>query len=370
MLKIVADDKIPYIRELFANYGEVIQKPGTSIQRHDLLDAQVLLTRTVITVNADLLQNTAVEFVGSATAGHDHLDHIWLEDAGIEWTHAPGAHAVAVAEYVIACVAHLRQQNILPKNNFRAAIIGVGRIGSCVVDRLTKIGAEVVLNDPPHAQRKSAFLSIPLYHLRDIDLICLHTPLTTTGDHPTYHLINQTFLQQLKPGCVLLNAARGAVVDNQALLANSSTVACLDVWEHEPKINIELLKKIQIATPHIAGYTKQAKLRATLAIYAAFLKHFQLTDIHAYQELQQLYSKQTVNIDGCTTWEEIILKIYNPHNDMQRMQESLLKDPNHVATNYENLRRYYHLRNEFSAINLTPQPPPQLRALLQQLNLR
>ena len=169
---------------------------------------------------------------------------------------------------------------------------------------------------------------------------------------------------------MLLNAARGAVVDNQALLENSSIVACLDVWEHEPKINLELLKKIQIATPHIAGYTKQAKLRATLAVYTAFLKHFQLTDIHAYQELQQLHGKQTVNIDGCSTWEEIILKIYNPHNDMQQMQESLLKDPNRVATNYENLRRYYHLRNEFSAINLTPQPPPQLRDLLQQLNLR
>ena len=120
-------------------------------------------------MNADLLQNTAVEFVGSATAGHDHLDHTWLEDAGIE------------------CVARLRQQNILPKDNFRVAIIGVGRIGSYVVDRLTKIGAEVVLNDPPQAQRKSAFLSIPLYHLRDIDLICLHTPLPTTGDHPTYY---------------------------------------------------------------------------------------------------------------------------------------------------------------------------------------
>ena len=195
-----------------------------------------------------------------------------------------------------------------------------------------------------------------------MDLFCLHTPLIKTGKFPTYHLVNEPFLEKMKPGTVLLNAGRGSVVDNNALLKQDHVVACMDVWENEPKINLELLKKVTIATPHIAGYSKSAKLLATLSIYEAFLKHFHLSDIHQFKELQQLQEKTTLNIDNCDTLEDVLLKTYNPANETRNMRESLLRNPDQ----FENLRRHYPFRNELSAIQLIPPPDPTFKNILQR----
>lgn len=367
MLKIIADDKIPYVRELFSPIAEVILLPGNRINRGDLQDANALLTRTITQVNADLLSDTPVSFVGSTTAGHDHLDTPWLDQHKIAWAYAAGVNAIAVAEYVLCCVADLRKRNLLPKAGGRAAVIGVGHIGSCVADHLEKIGMTVIKNDPPRAQHDMDFISTPLTQLTDVDFISLHTPLSKNGEFATFHLINHEFLKQLKPGCVLLNVARGENVDTSALLNNKHVIACLDVWENEPAINLDLLKHTTLATPHVGGYSKQAKLNATLMIYKQLLTHFQLNAAPLPPSLPALHEKISVPIENYQSWEDVILQIYQPSIDTKKMRELLLKNPQQTSTLFEKMRREYPLRNEFSTIQLTPTPPKNLWPMLKTL---
>ena len=362
MITIIADDQIPFVSELFGDWGELILKPGTAIQKRDLMTTNALLTRSITRVDAALLQNTNVEFIGSATAGFDHIDHEWLAKQSISWAYAPGANAVAVAEYVLHCIAFLRKKKLLPQGSLNTAIVGVGHIGQIVSYRLQKIGFSVVHNDPPLSISKRKIVSTSLESLTEIDLICLHTPLIKTGKFSTYHLINDIFLKKLKPGCVLLNAGRGAVIDNQALLEHDHVITCLDVWENEPNINLDLLQKVAIGTPHIAGYSKPAKLRASLMIYEAFLKHFQLPNIHRFEKLLPLPKKITFNIKECHTVEDILLKIYDPGKETKIMGDLLINR----LDQFENLRRRYQFREEFSIIQLMPPPGPKLKKTLKR----
>ena len=363
MIKILADDHIPFVSELFGECGNLILKPGGQIKRHDLLDIDALLIRSITPVNADLLNGTSVKFVGSATAGFDHIDQASLKKQSIAWAFAAGFNAIAVSEYVLHCVAFLQRNNFLSCEKATAAVVGVGRVGSKVSARLKKIGFTVFHNDPPRAELENDFISTPLTSLTNVDLFCLHTPLITTGKFPTYHLIGESFLAKMKPGTILLNAGRGSIVDNDALLKQDHVIACLDVWENEPKINLDLLKKVIIATPHIAGYSKSAKLQATFSIYEAFLKHFHFPETHKLKELQQLREKTTLlNIKNCDTLEDVLLKIYNPANETRNMRELLLGN----SDQFENLRRHYPLRNEFSTIQLVPPPVNTFKNILQR----
>ena len=345
-MKIVADENIPFLKELLPNDAELILKPGRDIQRHDLIDADILMTRTVTPVNADLLANTAVKFVGTATAGYDHLDTSWLTDNGIAWAYAPGVNATAVAEYVICCIAYLQTQNVLSPQA-RIGVIGVGHIGAKVAKRLQTLGLDVLLNDPPRAAQESHFYSTPLSQFQDLDCICLHTPLTTTGSFPTHHLLNESFLKTLNPSCVLLNAGRGAVIDNVALAKSSMKTICLDVWENEPNIVLSLLEKATIATPHIAGYSLQAKFQAVYMIYEKIKKHFHFQDAHPEDFLMDIRKKIKLPVVPNDTWQTLALKIYNPVDDTQIMKKTLLSasDP---ARAFETLRQHYAFRNEFS----------------------
>ncbi|AJC50190.1 4-phosphoerythronate dehydrogenase [Coxiella endosymbiont of Amblyomma americanum] len=351
MITILADDRIPFVSELFGNCGVLILKPGYSIQRSDLKKANALLTRSVTQVNAALLQGTAVEFVGSATAGYDHIDHKWLLKKSIFWTYAPGANAIAVAEYVLHCIAFLRKKNFLRKKAPHAAVVGVGHIGRVVSHRLKNIGFSILHNDPLRAVSEKGFISTPLEKLTKMDLICLHTPLINTGKFPTYHLINNILLKKIKPGCILLNAGRGAVIDNTALSTCDHIIICLDVWENEPDIDLDLLQKVTIGTPHIAGYSKAAKLRASLMIYKTFLEYFRLPDIRSKQ-LQRLSEKKILDISRYYTVEDVLLKIYDPGKETKRMRKLLIK---HLLR-FETLRRNYQLREELLSVQLLTNP--------------
>lgn len=359
MLTILADDHIPFVNDLFGSYGKLLLMPGNSIQNSNLKKVNVLLTRSITKVNATLLKGTPVEFVGSATAGFDHIDHEWLAKQLISWSYAPGANAVAVSEYVLHCIAFLRKKGFLQRAA-NVGIVGVGHVGKIVSTRLQKIGFSVFYNDPPRAIYEKKFTSTPLESLTEMDLICLHTPLTKVGKFPTYHLIHNSLLKRLKPNCVLLNAGRGEVVDNQALSQQKHIISCLDVWENEPHINLGLLKIATIATPHIAGYSKEAKLRASLMIHEAFLKHFHITNLHRSKN-PQIEKKTIVNIQECKTVEDILLKIYDPNKETKAMKELLINNKG-----FENLRCSYPLRSEFSTLKLIPTPGPKLKKFLQQ----
>ncbi len=192
MMKIVVDNLIPLVDELFRDQI-LIKKPGQSIRREDLVDADILWVRTLTPVTPQLLQGTSIKFVGSATAGFDHIQTKWLEEQGIGWGYAPGSNAGAVAEYVDCCIAALQTQGLLNGNHLTAGIIGVGYAGSEVARHLSAQGFSLLLNDPPKQECDKSFQSVPLDQFKTVDLVCVHASLTNTGKFPSYHLLNDDF---------------------------------------------------------------------------------------------------------------------------------------------------------------------------------
>lgn len=267
MFKIVADENITYAQHFFAGMGELILLPGRAISRSDVQDADILLVRSVTSVNRELLEGTAVRFVGSCTIGTDHIDTQWLSDNSIHFAYAPGCNAQAVVEYVLAALRALE----VDLSTSKIGVVGCGNVGGRLLRYLKNAGVDVVGCDPFLLNSK-----LPLVDFEKIlecGVICLHTPLTKSGTHPTYHLFDESVINALQPSTVLLNAGRGAVVDNAALLQrieNSGDLSVvLDVWENEPAISDELLAHVAIGTPHIAGYSAEGKLRGTEMVYEA-----------------------------------------------------------------------------------------------------
>ncbi len=274
-MKILVDENMPYARELFSRLGEVKPVAGRPIPVDELADAQALMVRSVTRVNASLLSGTAVKFVGTATAGTDHVDQAWLDEAGIGFSAAPGCNAIAVVEYVFSALLMLAERDGFTLKNRTVGIVGVGNVGSRLQARLEAWGVRTLLCDPPRAERGDAGDFRPLEALvREADILTFHTPLFKEGPYKTLHLADDALISALKPGAILINACRGAVVDNAALLtrleAGQDLSVVLDVWEPEPDLNVELLKRVDIGTPHIAGYTLEGKARGTTQVFEAF----------------------------------------------------------------------------------------------------
>ena len=274
-VKILVDENMPYARELFSRLGEVKPVPGRPIPEDELADAQALMVRSVTKVNASLLSGTAVKFVGTATAGTDHVDQAWLGEAGIGFSAAPGCNAIAVVEYVFSALLMLAERDGFTLKDRTVGIVGVGNVGSRLQARLEAWGVRTLLCDPPRADRGDAGDFRPLEALvREADILTFHTPLFKEGTYKTLHLVDDALIGALKPGAILINACRGRVVDNAALLtrleAGQDLSVVLDVWEPEPDLNVELLKRVDIGTPHIAGYTLEGKARGTTQVFEAF----------------------------------------------------------------------------------------------------
>ncbi|MCP5143772.1 MAG: 4-phosphoerythronate dehydrogenase [Gammaproteobacteria bacterium] len=270
MLRIVADNLITEVEPIFAPLGEVTTAPGRTIDRALLQQADVLLVRSVTRVDADLLRDTPVRFVGSATAGLDHVDLDWLAANGIRFASAPGSNARAVAEYVLAATFAIRGGRGID-NAFSVGVIGFGHVGQEVVRLFESLGARCLISDPPRAVVLNDREYLPLADVLGCDLVTVHTPLTRTGPHATAGLLGVSEIQRLTPGAILVNAARGGVVDEAVLLARLAgdvpLSAVIDCWQGEPSINADLLAAATIASPHIAGHSREAKLRGTMMIF-------------------------------------------------------------------------------------------------------
>ncbi len=348
-MKIVADENIPWVREYFGALPntELVLKPGRTLQREDVRDADCLIIRSVTKVDKNLLANTTVKFVGSVVAGLDHLDTEWLEQAGIRWYAAQGCNATAVSEYVVSVVAALDATGILSAKNSRAGVVGVGRVGSQVVEKLRLLGFSVMECDPLRAEREKDFMSLSLEKFSDLDFITLHTPLTKQGAYPTYHMIEEHFLQQQKNQSILLNTGRGSVVDFAALAeVGKSLYWCLDVWENEPRIAENILQSALIATPHIAGHSLQAKQRGLEMIYHAMC---QQNIISPKQKVSVAYPTLTISFQNKKVdWREVILKIYDPRNTMAQWKKSLGAN----ANAFDELRNNFNERHEFAYITI------------------
>jgi erythronate-4-phosphate dehydrogenase len=386
MMKIIADSKIPYLKGLLEPVAqEVLYVPGSEINNEVLRDAKVLLTRTRTHCDQSLLEGTAVEFIGTATIGTDHIDLDYCRQHGITVVNAPGCNAPAVAQWTHASILQwLEAQRTPLGHQLTLGIVGVGHVGGIVARWAHQLGYRVILNDPPLAEElcnvdvhssspskiegvggsmndcslcimNSALKNSPLSTLHSkqtllenqaqpslssflfplpalmsaSDIITFHTPLTREGKYPTWHLCDEQFLNSLQRCKLIINAARGAVCDNEALLRWHGDVA-LDCWEGEPNINHELLDKAFIATPHIAGYSLQGKQRGTAMIIKALNRRYGW-NIQPVQASTPLKGAEYVT-------PQSILDSYNPLIDTAQLKST--------PSSFESLRNNYLLRNE------------------------
>ena len=270
---ILADENIPFAREAFGTLGEVRLKHGRQISREDLTDVGLLMVRSITPVDASLLSGSNVRFVGTATSGIDHVAVPDLGQLGITFFAALGCNANSVSEYMAAAWLTLASQRGETLSGRRVGIVGVGHVGSLVAVKARALGMIPVLNDPPKARESGSRSYRPLEELLDCDIVTCHTPLTFDGPDPTAHLIGEAFLSRLKHGAWLCNAGRGGVVDesalHRALDARRLGAVVLDVWDHEPAIDGRLLSRVDIGTPHIAGYSLEGRLNGTGMVYEA-----------------------------------------------------------------------------------------------------
>jgi erythronate-4-phosphate dehydrogenase len=350
-MKIIADAHIPYVEEYFGSYGELILKPGRRIVSADIKDADMLLVRSITQVNQALLNHSSIKFVGSVTAGADHLDIPWLNQSGIAWRVAEGFNAPPVADYVLCVIAALQQRNLLAKQRIKVAVIGVGNVGNLVVQHLQLLGIDVVQCDPLRAEQEKDFKSISLHDIHDVDLISVHVPLTKLGDHATHHFIAKDFLRRQRSGCILLNASRGAVVNSNELKQYGKHLFwCLDVWENEPNIDKAILERSLISTPHIAGYSVQSKIRGIDMIYKAACE----CGIISPKTMSPITMPvQQLSFTGANhSWQEIVLGVFNPIVLSAMMRTNILSADD-VGGEFDEMRNQFHYRQELAYVEVT-----------------
>lgn len=364
-MRIVADENIALLGEFFAHLGELNCYAGRTLSAEQLNTADVLLVRSVTPVNAPLLQHSAVRFVGSATIGYDHIDQAWLAAHDIAVSTAPACNAHSVVEYVFAALAYLSEQKQLDFSNKVLGIVGLGNVGSLLARFAQNLGFEVIGYDPftQHTDIQQVELDALL---RQADIVSLHTPLTKTGIHPSYHLLNAQNLPLIKQGAVLLNAGRGGAIDNVALLSFIQQAPqhlaglVLDVWENEPLPNKILAKIANIATPHIAGYSLEGKSRGTEMIYQALCTFSHIAPKHQLADFLPVLSHTLDWPQANNLWQNyvrLLSVIYPIEQDNHAFKQTLLiTDESERATAFDALRKHYWPRRESSAYHLQSAP--------------
>jgi erythronate-4-phosphate dehydrogenase len=362
MLRIIADENIALAKEAFSPLAEVELLPGREISSHHLRKADVLLVRSITTVDRNLLQNTPIQFVGTATIGTDHIDTAYLREAGIVYASAAGCNAVAVAEYVLTAIARLAIEKAMTFSNSTIGIVGAGNIGKRVMRMAHAIGMEVLRNDPPLQRLTGSPKYRDLDALMEADFLTLHVPLNMKGVDKTCHLFDNNRLQKLRSDTVLINTSRGPVIDNKALLhwakKHRQAKLILDVWENEPGINVELLARTSLGTPHIAGYSLEGKINGTQIIYQALCRH--LGRSHDWQPAMPAIEDKTIHIRGGSSIEQALFAATKPVYDMAHDDAELRKIidlPETARPGYfDNLRKNYPLRREFRNYTVRIEP--------------
>ena len=350
IMKIIADENLAFTDYFFSEFGDIQHKAGRTLTHADVKDAEALLVRSVTQVNEDLIYNTALKFVGSATIGTDHLDIPLIEQQGITWSNAAGCNAQAVSEYVITALLKLQPELIQANENFTLGLIGLGNVGSRLAVMAKLLGWNVIAFDPFETREHINQVDLNTL-LKQADAISIHVPLTKYGEHPTSHLINAQALAEMKPNCILINSARGPVVEEVALIADiqkTQRQVVLDVFEHEPEISEELLNLITLVTPHIAGYSLEGKARGTQMIYDAFCQEFNYIPNKQFETqlpaCEQLFKDQNL--------KEVLVKHLSKIYDISRDDQNLracLKDGKVDQKAFDHLRKTYPLRREWAA---------------------
>jgi len=355
-MKIVADVNIPFVRECFSSIGDVEVVGGREITRDVVADADVLLVRSITPVFADLLTGSKVRFVGTATIGFDHIDLNFLRRNYIGFASAPGSNANSAAEYVIAGLLEVSKKHKISLEGKSIGIIGVGNVGSRVAKKCGALGMKVLLNDPPLYRQTDDAKYLPIQELFDCDFITLHTPLTFEGIDKTFHLADRNFFESLREGCVFINASRGGVVDSDALKATIKSgrlrAVVLDVWENEPNIDTELLKMVDIGTPHIAGYSLDGKIAGMIMIYKSVCEYFGIEPEFDMEDFLPEPEVKVIELNPNLDNEQDVLlntvrKVYKIDHDDTGLRKILDEPAEKRGKFFDKLRKNYPVRREF-----------------------
>ena len=353
-LSIVADDQIPFADKIFSKFGYVNLVDGRSIDAGKIKNADILLVRSVTRVNKLLLKNSKVKFVGSATSGIDHIDTDYLRESNIFFSYAPGSNARSVAEYVLNSLIETTRNTTSHASfpDMKVGIIGYGHVGSKVKDFMDIFGVQYILNDPPLYDKTKDKSLLDLEQVLQSDVITLHVPLTKEGAYPTYNLVDEKFLEKLKSNIIFINTSRGEIIDEYALLSfkkrNPESTLILDVWCNEPVINTDLLNKAFIGTPHIAGYSHEAKIRATEILFHSLNDIFKTN--FEYPELVNCKSMTLVPEKNNSDY--LIEFIISQHWDI--LEDNILLQHYSNLTSeerplfYDSLRKNYKIRHEYT----------------------
>ncbi|MFH0920970.1 MAG: 4-phosphoerythronate dehydrogenase [Fibrobacterota bacterium] len=374
-MKIVADENIPYVEEVFSHLGEVTLLHGRKITPASVADAQALLVRSVTQVNEELLGKSKVRFVGTATIGFDHVAVDYLKKKGIAFASAPGSNATSVAEYVVSSLLTLGKKVGFKLADKSIGIVGCGNVGSRVAFRCAALGMKTVLNDPLLFEQTHDAKYRLLDEALACDIVTFHVPLTKSGPLATYHLLNEALLGRTKKGVVLFNTSRGSVAETLALHrfldAGHFAATVFDVFENEPEIDITLAQKADIVTPHIAGYSFDGKVRGTEMIYRALIDHFKLESRWRLTLPPPPMPKVLLSGRGNADdkLREAVSKVYNVMDDDARLRDTFECEPYERPVLFDRLRKEYPVRREFANTRVVlPAPDPAFEARLKALD--
>ena len=353
-MKIVADDKIPFLSGTLEPYAEVLYLPGKQINKESLKDVDALLIRTRTKCTESLLQGTNVRFIGTATIGFDHIDLQYCDRHGIKWINAPGCNSSSVKQYVAAALLKMASNHLFILKGKTIGIVGVGNVGA-KIEKIAKIlGMNVLLNDPPRARREGDKTFVMLDKiLHESDIVTVHVPLNIVGEDKTYHLFNKDTFKKMKKGAWFFNSSRGEVADTDSIKKGLSSGklggAVIDVWEHEPDIDLKLMAQSFIATPHIAGYSTDGKANGTSMVVNSLCEFFNLPLKNWYPMNIPKPSAPDMTIDGKGKSDEDIIRevvshTYNITEDDFKFRFS--------PSDFEKQRGDYPLRREFPSYNV------------------
>jgi erythronate-4-phosphate dehydrogenase len=354
MLRIIADDKIPFLRGVLEPYADISYLPGNLITPEAIRDADALLVRTRTKCYQTLLQHSKVKFIATATIGFDHIDTAYCHSKNIRWANSPGCNSASVQQYLASALMVLAKFQKTELKGKTIGIIGVGNVGSKVEKIARSLGMNILLNDLPRSRKEGTGQFLPVNELLPLaDVVTLHVPLITAGEDKTHHLFNNRLLEKMKPGAVLINTSRGEVVDTKSLISaiNNGRIATaiLDVWENEPVADLQLVAKTLIATPHIAGYSSDGKANATAMIVQALSRQFGFPLTDWFPAALPEPEKADIFIDGKgksleAILSEAFLHTYNIPTDDHRFRSS--------PATFEQQRGNYPVRREFPAYTI------------------
>ncbi|MDH1308169.1 4-phosphoerythronate dehydrogenase PdxB [Pseudomonas fulva] len=376
---IVADENIPLLDAFFQGFGEIRRYPGRSLDAASVREADILLVRSVTKVDRHLLEGSRVQFVGTCTIGTDHLDLDYFDQVGIRWSSAPGCNARGVVDYVLGSLLTLADLEgaSLPERVY--GVVGAGQVGGRLVSVLRALGWKVMVCDPlRQAAEGGDYVELDTL-LQACDVISLHTPLERGGQYPTWHLLGPAELAKLRPGAWLINASRGAVVDNGALRAllqqRDDLHAVLDVWEGEPQVDLQLADLCTVATPHIAGYSLDGRQRGTAQIYRALCQHLGVNEVIQLADLLPRPPVAQIELDAEVDlqWALAMLcrAVYDPRRDDADFRRSLSEDVQQQRAAFDALRKHYPPRREIEGLSVRIHgSSPELARLIDALGAK